>query len=131
MARSEDALMVLVDTSVWVDHLREGDTTLSALLAEGRVLAHPFVIGEIALGLLRKRELIIECLENLPQAPAASHAEVMTLIVTHDLPGLGIGYVDAHLLASLRLAPGSLLWTRDKRLAAAAAAWGLGFDPQH
>jgi len=123
--------MVLVDASVWVDHLREGNTTLSALLAEGRVLAHPFIIGEIALGQLRQRELIIECLENLPHAPGASHAEVMTLIATHELPGMGIGYVDAHLLAALRLAPGSKLWTRDKRLAAAAARWGLGFDPQH
>ncbi|MBU3694592.1 MAG: type II toxin-antitoxin system VapC family toxin [Rhodocyclaceae bacterium] len=117
--------MILVDTSVWVDHLRAGDAGLTALLEEASVLTHPFVIGEIALGQLRQRQLILECLEELPRAPLASHVEVMTFIEQQGLPGRGIGYVDAHLLAAVCLAPGSSLWTRDKRLLAAATRLGL------
>jgi len=123
--------VILVDTSVWVDHLRAGDATLATLLGESRVLGHPFVTGEIALGQLRQRELVIESLQDLPQAPLASHSEVMTLIANQPLHGLGIGYVDAHLLAAVRLAPGSLLWTRDRRLLSAATRLGLDFDAQH
>lgn len=123
--------MILVDTTVWVDHLRHGDAALAALLSDGRVLAHPFVIGEIALGQLRQRKLVIDSLQDLPQAPLASHAEVMTFIANGELQGLGIGYVDAHLLTATRLAPGSSLWTRDKRLLAVAARLRLDFSPQH
>jgi predicted nucleic acid-binding protein len=106
--------MILVDTSVWVDHLKAGDDSLSELLHQGRVLMHPFVLGELALGSLR---LVLESLQGLPNAIAASDAEVLVLIETAGLSGVGIGYVDAHLLASVRLTPDASLWTRDKRLA--------------
>jgi predicted nucleic acid-binding protein len=112
--------MILVDTSVWVDHLRVGEKTLSTLLDAGRVLAHSFVIGELALGRLRQRKAILSALRDLPQAIVASDAEVLLFIERHSLAGLGIGYVDAHLLASARLTAGSALWTRDKRLAGVA-----------
>jgi predicted nucleic acid-binding protein len=116
--------MILVDTSVWVDHLRDGDKILAELLNTSRVLAHPFVIGEIALGHLRRRETILEALHDLPQAPPATDAEVLALIAGNGLAGLGIGYIDAHLLASARIAA-SQLWTRDRRLARVAGALGL------
>jgi predicted nucleic acid-binding protein len=118
--------MILVDTSVWVDHLRSGDATLSALLDDGQVLAHPFVTGEIALGRLRRRNEILAALTALPQATAATDGEVLRFIGEHSLDGLGIGYIDAHLLAAARLSAANL-WTRDKRLHAAAgrlkSAW--------
>jgi predicted nucleic acid-binding protein len=116
--------VILVDTSVWVDHLRAGDKTVAALLESGRVLAHPFVIGELALGQLRQRQTILSALQDLPQANAASDAEVLLFIEREALAGRGIGYVDAHLLASARLA-GSTLWTRDKRLSGVAEHLGL------
>jgi len=109
--------MILVDTSMWVDHLKAGDDGLSELLHQGRVLMHPFVLGELALGSLRQRRLVLESLQGLPNAIAASDAEVLVLIETAGLSGVGIGYVDAHLLASVRLTPDASLWTRDKRLA--------------
>lgn len=117
--------MILADTSVWVDHLRQGDPTLASLLDAGSVLMHPFVLGEIALGTLRQRALVLGALGDLPRAVAATDAEVLGFIDARSLPGRGIGYVDAHLLASLRLTPGTALWTRDKRLASVAAAMGL------
>ena len=113
--------MILVDTSVWIDHLRTGDPQLTALLQEAQVLAHPWVIGELALGQLSGRSEILRLLSNLPRATIATEAEVMTLVETRHLFGLGIGYVDAHLLAATLLTTGASLWTRDKRLAAAAA----------
>ena len=112
--------MILVDTSVWVDHLRVGDTTVAGLLDSGRVLVHPFVVGELALGNLRQRDSILAFLQDLPRANAATDQEVLHLIERHALAGLGIGYVDAHLLASTLLTPGSSFWTRDKRLSAVA-----------
>ena len=113
--------MILVDTSVWVDHLRIGDPQLTTLLQEAQVLAHPWVIGELALGQLSGRSEVLPLLSNLPQANVATEAEVMTLVETQRLFGLGIGYVDAHLLAATLLTTDAGLWTRDKRLAAAAA----------
>ena len=113
--------MILVDTSVWIDHLRVGDPQLTALLQEAHVLAHPWVIGELALGQLSGRSEILGLLSNLPRATIATEAEVMTLVETRHLFGLGIGYVDAHLLAATLLTTAASLWTRDKRLAAAAA----------
>jgi hypothetical protein len=120
--------MILVDTSVWVDHLRAGDKTLAALLEAGRVMAHAFVIGELALGHLRRRQTILRALQDLPQATAAADAEVLLFIERHALAGLGIGYVDAHLLASTRLTAGSVLWTRDKRLSGVAERLRLGWS---
>lgn len=120
--------MILVDTSVWVDHLRAGNKTVESLLDAGRVLAHPFVIGELALGNLRQRRTILACLQDLPQASAATDQEVLHFIERHALAGLGIGYVDAHLLASTRLTPGSSLWTRDKRLLSVAERLGVASE---
>ncbi len=117
--------MILVDTSVWIDHLRGGDPELASLLQNGDVLAHPWVTGELALGHLSQRSEILALLHNLPQAKAATDVEVLTLIDNHQLSGLGIGYVDAHLLAATILTTGARLWTRDKRLAVVAAQHGL------
>ena len=108
--------MILVDTSVWIGHLRANDRSLSNLLVAGRVLAHPFVTGELALGNLRQRAIILESLSDLPQAKVATDGEVRHFVDEHALFGRGIGYVDAHLLAAVRLTAGAVLWTRDKRL---------------
>jgi len=117
--------MILVDTSVWIDHLRRGDAELIALLNEGQVLIHPFVIGELALGNLQNRDIVIGTLQSLPKISAASDDEVLHFIQHNTLHGTGIGYIDAHLLASVRLTPGTLLWTRDKRLLAEGVRLGL------
>lgn len=122
--------MILVDTSVWVDHLRASDTALAALLDVGAVLTHPFVIGELALGTLRQRETILKALSDLPHASVATDAEVLHFIDRHALFGRGIGYVDAHLLAAVRLTPGAELWTNDKRLHSVARQLGLA-SAQH
>lgn len=116
--------MILVDTSVWVDHFRVGDSTLAALLERAEVLGHPWVIGELALGQLSQRGQILSLLSGLPRATVATDVEVLSVIDHHHLHALGIGYVDAQLLASTLLTPEALLWTRDKRLGAAAAALG-------
>jgi predicted nucleic acid-binding protein len=108
--------VILVDSSVWVDHLRATDAMLAALLDSGRVLAHPLVIGELALGNLRKRETILASLQDLPHATAATDREVLVFIEKRALSGLGISYVDAHLLASTQLTSGASLWTRNERL---------------
>lgn len=120
--------MILIDTSVWVDHLRADDAAVATLLKTGRVLAHPFVIGELALGHLRQRRTILSALQDLPRASVATDGEVLLFIERHALAGLGIGYVDIHLLAATRLTAGSALWTRDKRLSGAAGRLGLGWD---
>ena len=117
--------MILVDTSVWIDHLRQGDLELTGLLNTGRVLTHRFVIGELALGSLQNRDIVLGALENLPQVGIASDDEVLRFIAHHSLCGTGIGYVDAHLLAAVQLSPGALLWTRDQRLLAESARLGL------
>ncbi len=116
--------MILVDTSVWVDHLRDGDSSLVGLLQRAEVLCHPWVIGELALGQLSKREEILGLLAGLPQATLATENEVLAVIDLHKLHGRGIGYVDVQLLASTLLTPEARLWTRDKRLAAAALDLG-------
>jgi predicted nucleic acid-binding protein len=117
--------VILADTSVWVDHLRVGDAALRGLLDGGEILGHPFVTGELALGRLRQRGIILGALRELPQAAVASESEVLHFIEAQHLFGLGIGYVDAHLLAAVRLTPGAMLWTRDRRLRHAAATLGL------
>jgi predicted nucleic acid-binding protein len=105
---------------VWVDHLRRGDAQLVALLESATAAAHPFVIGEIACGSLANRQAILGLLQNLPTATVADSDEVLAYIERHRLFGKGIGYVDVHLLAATALTEGTTLWTRDKRLRAAA-----------
>ncbi|NMM36308.1 MAG: type II toxin-antitoxin system VapC family toxin [Glaciimonas sp.] len=123
--------MILVDTSVWIDHLRYGDAGLTGLLNAGQVLGHRFVTGELALGNLKNRDMVLSSLQDLPQAGVATDEEVMHFIAQHGLFGIGIGYIDAHLLAAVRLSPGALLWTRDKRLLAASARLGLSASLSH
>jgi predicted nucleic acid-binding protein len=117
--------MILVDTSVWIDHLRRGDARLLLALEAGEVLTHPFVIGELACGNLRNRGEILDLLAHLPAAPAAADAEVLGFIERRKLMGRGMGYVDAHLLAATALARPARLWTRDRRLAGIATSLGL------
>ena len=117
--------MILADTSVWVDHLRAGDKALAALLETGMVQVHPFVIGELALGNLREREIVLNALSGLPRTGVATDAETLHFIGRHALFGRGIGYVDAHLLAAVQLTAGTELWTKDKRLHGVAAELGL------
>jgi predicted nucleic acid-binding protein len=116
--------VILVDTSVWVEHLRRGLTRLARLLQEGEVLIHPWVIGELACSNLSNRSQALELLQGLPAATVASDAEVLLLIERDQLMGRGIGYVDAHLLASARLSH-CRLWTQDRRLAAVAQEQGV------
>lgn len=117
--------MILVDSSIWFDHFNRNDDQLVALLEQDRVLIHPFVIAEIALGSLRNRNNVLRDLHALTAAEVARHDEVMAFIDHHGLAGAGIGYVDAHLLASAILTQACLLWSRDKRLAAAALRLGI------
>jgi len=112
--------MVLIDTSVWVSHLREGSAQLKALLNEGTVVCHPFVIGELACGTIRNRALIFSLLQSLPVADTAEHSEVLQFIEHNRLAGKGLGYVDVHLLASAVLT-GVSLWTFDIKLQQASA----------
>ncbi|CAN5575371.1 type II toxin-antitoxin system VapC family toxin [soil metagenome] len=121
--------MILVDTSIWIEHLRASLETLVRLLDRGVVLAHPWVLGELALGHLDQRREIIGLLGNLPQAAVATTEEVLTLIERHQLVGSGIGYVDAQLLAATRLTPDAGLWTRDSRLGAVAERLGCAVSP--
>lgn len=124
--------MILVDTSVWVDHLRRGDAGLADLLQRSVVAMHPFVVGEIACGSLRDRKSILELLQDLPAIVAAESNEVLEFIERHALYGKGIGYVDAHLLASVALSEGAKVWTRDLKLRRVAAALGCAYpDPAH
>jgi predicted nucleic acid-binding protein len=120
--------VILIDTSVWVDHLRAGNATLTGLLEQGAALAHPFVIGELALGNLRDRELVLRMLSRLPSASVATDAEVLRFVGRHALFGRGVGYVDVHLLSAVRLTPGSQLWTFDKRLSDVAVELGVAAD---
>ncbi|MFN3546515.1 MAG: type II toxin-antitoxin system VapC family toxin [Mesorhizobium sp.] len=120
--------MILVDTAIWVDHIRHKMPRLIRVLDDGQGLCHPFVIGEIALGSLRDRQFVLESLSSLPQAPVADHGELMFLLEERRLYSLGIGYVDLHLIASCQLLPGTLLWTRDRRLVAAARQLGIDYS---
>ena len=116
--------MILVDTSIWVDHFRVADRQLAGLLLEEGVLCHPFVVGELACGALRRRREILGLLHDLPQAPVVDQQEVLAFVDAHALMGSGLGWVDVHLLASAALA-GQRLWTRDRRLAQAARRLGV------
>jgi predicted nucleic acid-binding protein len=118
--------MVLVDTSVWVDHLRRGRYDLAAQLDAGTVVCHPFVVGELACGHLKNRREILELLQTLSACPVAAHEEVLHFIESHKLMGSGLGYVDVHLLAGAKL-NGLPLWTLDRTLAATADRLDLAY----
>jgi predicted nucleic acid-binding protein len=120
--------VILADTSIWIGYFRINDAVLAALLNRNEILMHDFIIGELALGDLRQREVILDDLRNLPRAAHATDFEVMHSIERENLSGLGIGYIDAHLLAAARLTPDCLLWTRDKRLRHAARRLALEAD---
>jgi predicted nucleic acid-binding protein len=122
--------VILVDTSVWIDHLRSGEPVLATALEGGRVLMHPFVRGELACGNLKNRAEVLQLLEDLPAAPTATDPEVLGMIERRYLMGRGIGYIGVHLLASTALADLGRLWTRDSRLAAVAVELELAFDEQ-
>lgn len=117
--------MILADTSIWIDHFRHSDAELRRVIEEDMSLCHPFVIGELALGSLRDRQAVLAFLAAQRQAAVATHDEIMTMIDQHGLFSMGIGYTDAHLLASVLLDRASVLWTRDKRLRAAAEKAGV------
>ena len=125
--------MILVDTSVWIDHLRQGDAELERLLENGEVVTHPFVVGELACGSLSRRASLLESLDALPAALVADDREVRHVVETERLYGRGVGFVDCHLLVSTRLSDGASLWTRDRRLRAIADAMRLGYaaSPAH
>ena len=120
--------MILVDTSVWVDHLRAGEPHLASLLSDNQVLGHPMVIGELACGNLRNRDEVLRFLKGLPALPLATHDEVFYLIEERRLMGRGIGFIDAHLLAATALAAPAKLWTKDMRLLKVAVGLRLAYD---
>ena len=119
---------MLVDTSVWIDHLRRGNAALASQLSAGEVWCHPFVVGELACGQLEDRSAVLSLLSALPQAPLARHEEVLVFVDANGLAGKGIGWIDAHLLAAARLA-GVGLWTLDRPLVAVAGQLGLYVQP--
>jgi hypothetical protein len=118
--------MVLVDTSVWVAHLRDGTIGLEELLEEGDVVCHPFIVGELACGNLKNRAEVLSLLQALPMAVHADHEEVIQFIENHRLMGKGLGYIDVHLLASANLMEVQL-WTLDKRLNEVSSRMGLAY----
>lgn len=121
--------MILVDTSIWADHLRRSDPVVALLLAEERVMIHPFVVGELALGNLPDRDATVAALRDLPHVPVLPLEAFVEGAVEEGLVAAGIGFVDVHLLLSANRIPGLRLWTRDKRLAAKAEASGVGWTP--
>ena len=122
--------MILVDTSIWIDHLHRTEPDLVAVLEEAEVCLHPMIIGEMALGSLRDRSAILSMLADLPAVSVATHAEVLQLIESNALYGTGLSLVDAYLLAALRLTEATKLWTRDRRLHSAARQLGVAATQQ-
>jgi predicted nucleic acid-binding protein len=120
--------VTLVDTSVWIDHFRRGNRALITLLLDGEVLCHPFIAGELACGNLKRRSETLALLRELPEAPLADSADVLTLIDTHSLMGAGLGWIDVHVLSSTLLAH-ARLWTLDRPLARAAGRLGVLVTP--
>jgi predicted nucleic acid-binding protein len=120
--------MILIDSSVWIDHFRLAIPVLGELLAQGRVVSHPFVIGELAMGSLKDRDAVIRDLLDLPTATIVEDDEVLALIKRFKIHSRGIGYIDAHLLASIRLTPQASLWTRDRCFQAVAEELGVAAD---
>ncbi len=117
--------MILADTSVWIDHFRAGDKELRRQLEQGNVVIHPFIIAELALGSLRERRRVLALLDSLPPLRIAQTDEVRAMIEERVLYGHGIGLVDAQLIASSLIRPGTMLWTRDRRLRKAAEKLGI------
>ncbi|MFL6859142.1 MAG: type II toxin-antitoxin system VapC family toxin [Allosphingosinicella sp.] len=118
---------IIADSSIWIDHFNNGDADFAPLLRRRRIVLHPMIVGEIALGSIAHRQRVLQELQKLPQAKPASHAEVMAMIEWLGLFNSGLGYVDAHLLAATQQLPKGLLWTRDKRLHAQAVRLGVAF----
>ena len=121
--------MVLVDSSVWIEHLRRPVPALLRLLEARRVATHPFVVGELACGRIEPRAALLADLQKLRTVPRATDDEALALIENHSLMGRGIGYVDVHLLASTMLAAHTRLWSIDRRLASAAAGLSVSWAP--
>lgn len=120
--------MVLVDTSVWVPHLREGDPNLERLLENGQVMCHSCIVGELACGNMKNRREVLSLLQFLPLATLARHEEILQLIESNHLMGKGLGYMDVHLTASAVLT-GVPLWSDDKKLSEANEVLGVKYDP--
>jgi predicted nucleic acid-binding protein len=117
--------LILADTSIWIDHLRSGDKELGRLLNQGQIVIHPFVIAELALGSLHKRNKTLALLDLLPQVGVAQLKELRLMIDARRLYNLGIGLTDAHLIASIFINSPTLLWTRDKPLRKVAEGLGI------
>jgi predicted nucleic acid-binding protein len=120
--------MVLVDTSVWVSHLREGNSDLEHLLNVGEVMCHPFIVGELACGTLKNRREVLSLLKLLPSATLAKHDEILQFIEHNHLTGKGLGYIDVHLSASAVLT-GVQMWSYDRNLNAANDELGIRYTP--
>lgn len=120
--------MILADTSIWVDHLRNASSTFADLLRADRIGVHPYIIGEVALGSLRNRADILSSMTRLSYVNVASPDEVIALIERHSLYSRGIGWVDVSLIAACKLSPPFRLWTRDRRLGEVCSALGVGFE---
>lgn len=123
--------MILVDTSVWIDHLRAKEERLVLLLGRSQVSMHPMVVGELACGSLKNRQTLIRLWQSLPTLTSATHTEALYCLEQRKLMGKGIGYVDLHLLAAVLLSPGTLFWTRDRRLRDIAVELGCAWQESH
>ena len=121
--------MIVVDSSIWIDHIHIGEPRLDALLFREQALMHPHALGEIALGSIKNREIVISRFQLLPEPKVAKEGYVLYMIEEHGLAATGIGYTDAHLLASALLTPSGSLWTRDKRLQTQAQRLGVAYMP--
>lgn len=123
--------MILVDTSIWIEHLRSGHAHLTQALQQNEVSIHPFIIGELACGNLKDRNTVLALLAGLPRLPMLSENEALFFIKQRKLMGRGIGYIDVHLLAATVIATDTRLWTRDLKLFTAAKALGVAFIETH
>jgi predicted nucleic acid-binding protein len=117
--------LILADTSVWIDHFRSANRYLRKALNEGRIVIHPWIVAELALGSLQDRTTTLRMLDNLPHVRMAQISELRLMVETRHLYGVGIGLIDAHLVASVLLSPPTLLWTRDRRLRQVAEGLGI------
>jgi predicted nucleic acid-binding protein len=121
--------MVLVGTSVWVRHLREGDSHLEHLPGDGQVMCHPYIVGELACGNMKNRREVLSLLQLLPMAAQARHEEILHFIELNHLMGKGLGYIDVH-LASSAILTGVPMWSYDEKLSDAGAGLGIRYAPK-